>query len=270
MADALAEPGDIDILAGLMEIARAAGDMAAAASPAAGQSPDIWDKSPGNPVSAVDIAVDRMLRRELAMLRPDAGWLSEETVDDPARLAAAEIWCVDPIDGTRDFVRGRPGWAVSIALIRYHQPVLAVLYAPARGEMWHAVAGKGAFCNDVPIRASRRTEFAGARVPTDSLPRIDADLVMVEKPNSIALRIAMVADDRADLVATLRWGHEWDVAAAALIVAEAGGVVSDAHGAALRFNTVSSQAFGVIACAPGIHGAVVARLADRAQALSTP
>ncbi len=259
---------DHAILSRLIDIVRVAGDMAQAQSPAAGQSPDIWEKSPGNPVSAIDLAVDRMLRTELSALRPDAGWLSEETVDDPVRLKSREIWCVDPIDGTRDYVRGRPGWAVSIALIRDHAPILAVLYAPERGEMWQARSGAGAQCNSHPVRASRRTTFAGSRVPTDTLPHVDSDLVMVEKPNSIALRMAMVADDRADLVATLRWGYEWDVAAAALIVSEAGGIVSDAHGALLRFNTASSQAFGVIACAPEIHAAVVSRLAGRAAAIS--
>jgi myo-inositol-1(or 4)-monophosphatase len=93
--------------------------------------------------------------------------------------------------------------------------------------------------------------------------------VIVTKPNSIALRMALVADDRADLVATLRWGFEWDVAAAALIAIEAGARVTDAFGAPLAFNTPRAQAFGVIACAPGIHEAVVDRLHDRAVALTS-
>jgi myo-inositol-1(or 4)-monophosphatase len=91
---------------------------------------------------------------------------------------------------------------------------------------------------------------------------------MVAKPNSIALRIGMVAADEADLVATLRWGFEWDIAAAALIATEAGATVTDAFGAALAFNTPSAQAFGLLATVPGIHGAAVERLAERAQALA--
>jgi myo-inositol-1(or 4)-monophosphatase len=106
--------------------------------------------------------------------------------------------------------------------------------------------------------------LSGARVPAAELPRIDRDLTRVHQPNSIALRIAMVASDQADLVATLRWGYEWDIAAATLIAAEAGAVVTDAFGAALVFNTARAQAFGVIACVPGIHAQVVERLADRA------
>lgn len=243
---------------------REVGDMALARWRGEGAGVRVWDKEPGNPVSDVDLAVDARLKAVLGAIEPEAGWLSEETADDPARLARRAMWCVDPIDGTRDFVRGRPGWAVSVALVLDQQPVLGVLYAPARDELWVAERGAGAQRNGIDLAASSRTAFAGARVPADALPRADSDLVTVTKPNSIALRMAMVAADEADLVATLRWGFEWDVAAAALIAAEAGARVSDAFGAPLAFNTPRAQAFGVIASSRGIHAAVVARLADRA------
>jgi len=100
------------------------------------------------------------------------------------------------------------------------------------------------------------------------LPKADMDLVTVHKPNSIALRIAMVAADEADLVATLRWGHEWDIAAAALLTEEAGGVVTDAHGRPLRFNSTKGEAFGVLATGAPLHSAAVARLSERAERLS--
>ncbi len=227
-----------------------------------------WEKAPGNPVCEVDLEVNILVRQRLEALLPEAGWLSEETVDNQDRLACARLWVVDPIDGTRDYVRGRPGWAVSIALIENGQPVIGVLDAPARGEVWRAEAGKGATLNGAPVHAGNRADFPGSRVPTDTLPRIDSDLVAVDKPNSIALRIAMVAADQADLVATLRWGNEWDVAAAVLIAAEAGATVSDALGQKLKFNTPSAQAFGVLATTPGIHAAAVERLSERAKALS--
>ena len=147
-------------------------------------------------------------------------------------------------------------------------PLIGVLDAPARGERWRAVAGGGATRNGTAIRVGNRTDFRGSRVPTDQLPQNDADLVMVAKPNSIALRIGMVAADEADLVATLRWGFEWDIAAAALIAMEAGATVTDAFGAPIAFNTPSAQAFGLLATTPGIHAAAVARLADRAKILA--
>lgn len=248
---------------------REVGDMAMARWRGEGQALNVWNKSHDNPVSDVDLAVDARLKAVLGAMVPEAGWLSEETADSADRLSRRAMWCVDPIDGTRDFIRGRPGWAVSVALVVDGAPELGILYAPALDELWVAQRGGGAVLNGESLRASSRTRFDGARVPADSLPKIDRDLVMVTKPNSIALRMALVADDRADLVATLRWGFEWDVAAAALIAAEAGATVTDAFGAPLAFNTPRAQAFGVIACAPGIHQAVVDRLHDRAVALTS-
>jgi myo-inositol-1(or 4)-monophosphatase len=223
-----------------------------------------WDKTPGSPVCDIDLAADAMLRDRLMAIDPEAGWLSEETADSADRLNCARVWVVDPIDGTRDYVRGREGWAVSIALVEGGRPLIGVLDAPVRGEHWRAQAGRGATLNGEPIAASNRTELPGARVPADVLPRRDGDLVMVEKPNSIALRIAMVASGQADLLATIRWGHEWDIAAAALIAQEAGATVTDAFGHQLRYNSTRGEAFGILATAPAIHAAAVERLAERA------
>ncbi|MBA3880082.1 MAG: 3'(2'),5'-bisphosphate nucleotidase CysQ [Sphingobium sp.] len=226
-----------------------------------------WEKHAGEPVSEIDLEVDALLRTRLSALLPEAGWLSEETADNEDRLACHRLWVVDPIDGTRDYLRARSGWAVSVALVEAGQVVLGVLDAPARGEHWRAVAGGGATRNGMAVRCGGRETLAGARVPFDQLPREDMDLTIVPKPNSIALRIAMVAADEADLVATLRWGHEWDIAAATLIAAEAGATVSDALGGRLAFNTPSAEAFGVLVSTPGIHAAAIERLADRAKAL---
>jgi len=224
-----------------------------------------WEKEPGQPVCDADIAVNQMLREALAKIVPDAGWLSEETADNADRLSGHRLWVVDPIDGTRDYLRGRPGWAVSVALVVHGQPVAGVLAAPARGELWVGEAGQGAWRNGERLRASDRRHLPGARVPADTLPRADSDLVPVHKPNSIALRMAMVAAGEADLVAAMRWGSEWDIAAAALIATEAGAAVTDALGQPLNFNQPDPIALGVLCCAPGIHDQAVERLSARAQ-----
>lgn len=227
-----------------------------------------WEKTPGNPVCEADLEVDAFLRRELGLLLPAAGWLSEETADSEERLGRDLIWLVDPIDGTRDFIRGRKGWAVCVALICAGRPLIGSLVAPARDEVWTGVAGRGAWLNGRRLQASRRQEFRGARVPVHDLPREDQDLTKVEQPNSIALRVAMVADDRADLVATVRWGFEWDIAAAALIAREAGAAVTDAFGKPLAYNKRDPRAFGLLVSAPPIHAAAVERLRERAERLA--
>lgn len=227
-----------------------------------------WEKTPGEIVCDADMDVNAMLKSALFDLAPDAGWLSEETADSAHRLGTDRVWVVDPIDGTRDYLRGRPGWAVSVALIEAGLPRFGILAAPARNELWIAQAGKGATRNGKMLMASTRDTLPGARVPADTLPKADRDLTTVVKPNSIALRMAMVADDRADLLATLRWGYEWDIGAAAIIAEEAGARVTDALGGELRFNKPRANAFGVLCCAPGIHAAAVERLRERAVRLS--
>jgi myo-inositol-1(or 4)-monophosphatase len=224
-----------------------------------------WEKEPGHPVSDIDLAVDALLHERLLAIDPDAGWLSEETVDSAERLMRVRTWVVDPIDGTRDYLRGRPGWAVSVALVEGGRPLLGrARRARAGASSGRRAAGSGAFCNGRPLSVRACHRLRGARMPIDALPRSERDLVAVAKPNSIALRIAMVAAGDADLVATVRWGNEWDIAAAALIAQEAGAIVTDAFGAPLRYNSTRGEAFGLVAAAPGIHAAMVERVSARA------
>lgn len=252
------------MLEAVSAIVREAGAIAAARF---GGDFERWEKSPGNPVCDIDLEVDAFLRERLTVLDPEAGWLSEETLDSSDRMERRRLWVVDPIDGTRDYLAGRPGWCVSVALVEERTPLIGVLDAPVRGEHWTAEKGRGARRNGERLRVSGRRELAGARVPADQLPGPDRDLVPVARPNSIALRIGLVAAGEADLVATLRWGFEWDIAAAALIAAEAGATVSGVLGQPLAFNSASGEAFGVLVATPAIHAAAVERLRDRAMDL---
>jgi myo-inositol-1(or 4)-monophosphatase len=251
----------------LEDVARIAEEAGAIAAGRRGTAYRTWEKVPGHPVCDIDLEVDNFLQDRLGKLDPEAGWLSEETLDDSDRIERRRLWVVDPIDGTRDFLRDRPGWCVSVALVEDRVPVLGVLAAPVRGELWTAARGRGSWRNGERLRVAPRAVLAGARVAADQLPKADRDLVAVAKPNSIALRIAMVAAGEADLLATLRWGFEWDIAAAALIAKEAGATVSGALGQPLAFNTASGEAFGVLVATPGIHAAAVERLRERAMAV---
>lgn len=232
-----------------------------------------WDKSPGNPVSAADLAVDAQLKAELLAARPDYGWLSEETADDAARLGRRRIWVVDPIDGTRDFLRGRTGWAVSVALVEDGAVVLGALAAPARQQVFVATLGGGATLNGVPLAVSGRTDLAGARLPVEAANLVAGfwpepwDAVAVERPNSLALRLAHVASGFADGWIEGRTVAEWDVAAAVLIVTEAGGVVTNRDGAPLAFNRPSPAVHGLVAATPALHAPLHRRLTGGLAAL---
>ncbi len=251
----------------LEEVSRIAAEAGRIAARRSGSDYRRWEKVPGHPVCEIDLEVNVFLREHLTALDPEAGWLSEETLDASDRIERSRLWVVDPIDGTKDYLRGRSGWAVSVALVEERVPVIGVLSAPARGEHWTAARGRGAHRNGQLLRVSGRRELCGARVPADQLSGPDADLVPVAKPNSIALRIALVAAGEADLVATLRWGFEWDIAAAALIASEAGAAVTGALGQPLAFNTASGEAFGLLVSTPEIHAAAVERLRERALAI---
>ena len=128
---------------------REVGDMAMARWRGEGKAVNVWHKSENNPVSDVDLAVEARLKAVLGAMVPEAGWLSEETADNSDRLSRRFMWCVDPIDGTRDFIRGRPGWAVSVALVVDGAPEIGVLYAPALDELWVMVRSLNQYLEEV-------------------------------------------------------------------------------------------------------------------------
>lgn len=232
-----------------------------------------WDKSPDNPVSEADLAVNALLRERLMSARPDYGWLSEETKDNADRLSRRRVWIVDPIDGTRDFLRGRTGWAVSVALVEDGVPLLGVLAAPARSQFFIAEAGQGVWLNEHRIEISGCENIEHCRLPGDPAtiaakwwPEPWGPLT-VEKPNGLALRIAKVASDEADAFFEGRPMGEWDIAAAALILTESGGVISDRDGGPLRFNKPEPKLHGVVAAPRQLHGEVVRRVRNGIVAL---
>lgn len=231
------------------------------------QAPKSWDKGGGHgPVSEADLAADAALKEALLAARPGHGWLSEETPDDAARLEKGALFIVDPIDGTRAFLAGEDGWAVSVAIATAGEVTAGVVHLPARGLTYAARADGPATCNGAPLAASTRGTLDGADVLTtraalepEHWPGGVPDLRRSFR-TSLAWRLCLAAEGRHDAMLTLRDAWDWDIAAGSLIAARAGCTVTDRHGAALRFNRPDPRAPGVIAAPPALHGQLLARL----------
>ncbi|OCW57193.1 hypothetical protein AWJ14_08225 [Hoeflea olei] len=225
----------------MLEASRRAADIAMAHFR---QDPEVWYKDNGrSPVSEADIAIDRLLHDMLLAARPDHGWLSEERADTADRIGRRRVFIVDPIDGTRAYVSGRPDWCVSIALVEDGRPVAGVLAAPARGEVFHASAGGGAFLNGVSLARDTGSE-PGARlriavpepVARHMSPEAVASLDNVPAGPSLALRVAAVASGSLDGVFIRPRASEWDLAAADTLLGETGHVLFDHRGEPMAYN----------------------------------
>ncbi len=202
--------------------------------------PASHQKSGGSPVTEADIGVDTFLRIRLSVMLPEAAWLSEETVDDALRLQRRFVWVVDPIDGTRAYMGGSPDWAVCVALLDEGIPILGVVHAPACGATYTATRGGGAFVNGAAIATSKLTALTHARIAgpkpmLDALARLE-DFQAVEKIPSLALRLARIADATIDAGLISPDARDWDLAAADLILREAGGQLNSGDGEAAVYN----------------------------------
>ncbi len=198
------------------------------------KDPEVWMKAGDSPVSEADFAVDRYLRETLTAARPDYGWLSEETADSAERLSAKRTFVVDPIDGTRAFVAGWNTWCVSVAVVEEGRPLAGVLDCPALSETFAAAAGGGATLNGGGLAVrdlSERIDVTGPKVFLDHLAAPWA-VRASRRPHvpSLAYRLAMIAKGALDLTFVKPGAHDWDLAAAALILAEAGGALHDPAG----------------------------------------
>jgi len=220
-----------------------------------------WTKGASSPVCEADIAVDKLLHERLGSMDSGIGWLSEESVDDPARLTSRFVWVVDPIDGTRAYIAGFPEWAVSAALVRDGRPIVACLFAPVSDEFFAATTGGGATRNGVAIAASSGKEFGGIRIAgpknfLEKLPTFTPPATVVPRIPSLALRLARVADGTIDVAIAGGASHDWDLAAADLLVHEARGALTPFGGGPLIYNRPEPR-----------HGMLVAAGRDRHAAL---
>ena len=228
-----------------------------------------WSKAKGSPVTEADIAVDEFLKRTLMAARLDYAWLSEESADDPARLRAERVFIVDPIDGTYGFVKGRPQFTIVAAVVAEGRPVAAAIYNPITEEMFEAATGAGARLNGRAIHVSDKADFEGAKLLANR-PLIEhgrwatpwPHSLVVNTRASVAYRMALVAAGEYDAMISLTAKSDWDVAAADLVVGEAGGVVTTEDNERLVYNRPVPEQGSVVCAGPALHARLLKRLKE--------
>ena len=228
-----------------------------------------WDKGGDSPVTEADLAVNNLLAERLQTARPDYGWLSEETADVLEARQKQRVWVVDPIDGTRAFMRKNdPYWCTAMAVVENGVAVAGVIYAPMFGELYEARRGGGAFLNGAPIAVSQKSEETGARLITnrtlidhpgwpEKWPHVE---VSDPKPNATLYRMALVAAGRWDATLALFRKFDWDLAPGAILVAEAGGIASTHIGEELRFNRQVPAQRSMVVAGKSLHPLLIERV----------
>jgi myo-inositol-1(or 4)-monophosphatase len=227
-----------------------------------------WTKGASSPVSEADIRVNDLLESRLRSATPDYGWLSEESVDDEARLEKRLVWIVDPIDGTRGYLAGREDWCVSVALVENGSALLAAVFAPASNEFFFAMRGQGAVRNTVPVLATSGTELdfsrvAGPKPLVERLSRQTGEIVLHPRIGSLALRLCRVAQGSLDAAFAGGQSRDWDLAAANLIVQEANGNMTALSGDAILYNRREVTHGVLVAAGRDRHASIVEHFRNR-------
>ncbi|MBZ6076080.1 inositol monophosphatase family protein [Microvirga puerhi] len=251
-------PLDISLASAVRDTVREAGALAFPYFRSGAQTAaKLWYKERSSPVTEADIALDTFLKESLMRLLPEAGWLSEETADDPARLDRPLVWIVDPIDGTRAFASGHPDWSISVALVRDGRPVFGIVHAPVHERFYEATLSQGAFCNgarlSLPEQPKERLRVAGPKPLIDRAERGLGSVERLPKVPSLALRLVRVAEGSIDVGLVSANAADWDIAAADLILHEAGGLLTDFRGNPPPYNRADPCHGEMIAAASWLH-----------------
>ncbi len=226
----------------------------------------VWNKD-GTPVTEADHASNGLLAERLRGARPDYGWLSEETLDDHARMDARRVFVVDPLDGTVSFIKGKDDFTVALAVVEGGRPVSAAVYNPVRDEMYAATLNGGATLDGTRLRVGAPSAIEGCRMIAardmfqhPAWPQKWPPMNFI-KIGSIAYRLALVAAGRGDATVALSTKSDWDIAAGELIAAEAGARVTAHDGSAFQYNRRSTHQRSLLAAPEPLYDALSARLA---------
>ena len=236
-----------DLSADLELILAAAQQAAAIAMSFFKRAPEITIKGDSSPVTEADLAIDVFLHDFLRAARPEYGWLSEEREDDGSRHKAARSFVVDPIDGTRGFIGETDEWCISIGIVEAGRPIIGVLYCPSNQMVYTAAKDQGAFCSGIRLDAKRpigdgELRFAGPKPVARALQEHSKTPVKaMPYVASLALRLAMVAEGRLDATMVKPNSALWDIAAANVILAEAGGYLLNLDGSQIDYAAASPK-----------------------------
>ena len=196
-----------------------------------------------SPVTQADKEADAFLQAFLMKARPDYGWLSEEIEDDISRLQKERVFIVDPIDGTKPFIKGQPEFTISLAVVENGKPVVGVVYNPAKKDMFASAKGLGVYLNDQkiaqPVDKLELSEMECLTSHSEMRRGLWADyegLFIMNPIGSIAYKLALVAAGQSDFMVTLRPKSEWDCAAGHIMCEEMGLKVTDIWGKEITYN----------------------------------
>jgi 3'(2'), 5'-bisphosphate nucleotidase len=236
------------------------------------------DRKAGNePVTQADRDANALIVAGLQAEFPDYGILSEEAPDDGSRLVKERVWMIDPLDGTKDFIRGEAGFATMIGLLDGERPALGVVYQPVGDRLYTATRGGGAFVSErggvaerlhvSEVRELDHIRMVASKSHRDEIiDRVRSELGITDELNvgSVGLKLGLIARGERDLYVNPA-GHSklWDACGPEAILVEAGGRLSDTYGAPLGYRGQElGNLRGLIASNGHVHDAVVARLAS--------
>lgn len=220
---------------------------------------EIEQKGKDNPVTTADFDADSEIKRLLRGPFPEYGWLSEETADNADRLSCRRVWIVDPLDGTKEFIKGIPEFVIAIALAEEGSPIVGVTYNPIKREMFWCARGSGCYMDSRPVHVTATSSLEHATVLASRSETSRGEWknyegkLRVNPIGSVAYKLALVAAGRADATFTRTAKSEWDIASGAALIIEAGGRITDIDGSEMRFNKPSVKLKGFVASNALLH-----------------
>lgn len=230
---------------------------------------EVIAKTPEEYVTSADLAADASIKSMILKEFPHDAWMSEETADSQERLHTPRVWIVDPLDGTHEFMEGSPDFTVCIALVVRQEPVVAVVYRPFSQDFYFAVKGEGAFLNHQPIHCRPENELAhaiavmrdeGTVLPV-AMTAIFKQTKRVDFYGSAAYKIVLIAAGQGEIYLSPTMKSEWDICAAHLVLAEAGGHLTNWVGNAVQYNQPIPEIHpGIVVTNGRLHAEILSQL----------